>query len=217
MADKGCGQQHLRPTGPDGYPAKVFRIDCTPCEAVLFGGQRRVKKSTLTGGAMEYEIAHDPCWSRTIDGIPLTPDEERAKEAYEVRGSQERDQLTLSLLSKMAGDTTSDLLSQGITGAWAYRGSLAASRPCKNGHSVSFEAQFCESCGADMQEKPAFLEKAVDPGYQGEIPDYDDASVSALRRACEDRGLRFDGDHAALTERLKSDDVARLGVMEVSR
>ena len=214
---RGCGQCHTRPTGPDGFPAKTFRIDCDPCEAQIFGGHRRVKKSTLTGGPLEYEISHDPCWSRSIDAIPLTPDEQRAKEAYENRGTLERDQLTLSLLSRMAGESTPDLLSQGITGAWSYNSPLASSRPCRNGHDVPFSSQFCGSCGVGMNEKPAFLDAPVDPGFQGEIPDYEDAPVSQMRRLCEERGLRFDGDHAALVQRLKSDDKTRLGVKEVSR
>lgn len=215
LADHGCGKSHSRPTGADGFPVHTWRLDCDPCERHLFSGPKRIKKHTASGGALEWEDSHDPMWSRTIEGIPQTPDEEKAKHAYEIRGSAERDQLQTALLMKLAGygeDSIPGPLELGITGAWASPGNLAATRLCKMGHINASGSKFCSTCAADLNEKPDFLKPAVDPGFQGELSLYEDESTEELRSFCKSRDLRFDGDRKALASRLQDNDRERFGL-----
>lgn len=61
----GCGIFHSRPV-IDGAPAKLFAIDCPPCEAYL--------KTRLPDQ-----------WTQNRWDIPLTPDEEREAELLEAQ------------------------------------------------------------------------------------------------------------------------------------
>jgi hypothetical protein len=56
---------------------------------------------------------------------------------------------------------------------------------------------------------PVFMEPLVDPGppQAGEIAvDYSAEDLPALRQMCRNRGLRYDGDRAALAARLEAYD-----------
>jgi hypothetical protein len=80
----GCDEQHARPRDPrTGLPVPVWQLDCAPHEAWLCGDGRPkvlVWEADGNGGFRQQRVsAMDSCWSRTIEGIPMTPDQARAE------------------------------------------------------------------------------------------------------------------------------------------
>jgi hypothetical protein len=77
---KGCGEVHRRPVVA-GAPAKVWALNCHPCEDFL---------------------RSDSLWTTQITTIPETIDETSAREDIEKRGSIEQAQSTADALGQLA-------------------------------------------------------------------------------------------------------------------
>lgn len=76
----GCGESHGRPVVA-GAPAKVWALDCPPCEDFL---------------------RSDSLWSTQVTTIPETLDEENARKDVEKRGAVEQAQSVADALGQLA-------------------------------------------------------------------------------------------------------------------
>lgn len=76
----GCGATHTRPV-THGAPAKVWALDCAPCED---------------------HLRSDPHWAVDALEIPETPDEIRARETQEKRGEHAQKQNLENAVASLA-------------------------------------------------------------------------------------------------------------------
>lgn len=76
----GCGEGHARPVVA-GAPAKVWALNCHPCED---------------------HLRHDKLWSSQITTIPETLDEENTRKDVEKRGAVEQAQSVADALGQLA-------------------------------------------------------------------------------------------------------------------
>jgi hypothetical protein len=80
---KGCDQEHRRPEDPrTGRPVPIWGLECPAHEAWIFGDGRSkilVWEKEGSGFRQQRVSPVQNGWSRTIDGIPLTPDQARAE------------------------------------------------------------------------------------------------------------------------------------------
>lgn len=203
----GCGRGHSRPV-IQGAPARIWRLDCQHC-------------------SNSPTIRADPLWAATISEIPETPDEKRAREDLELRGSRDRDQIMALALARLAGmpeaaDSLQTLLSGTANAGTPH--DLGATKDCPNGHTVSSIQNFCGECGHNFTSLGKAQTGEVQTGSGGtggtltadqvvhlgepataakSEPAYlDTMKVAELREECKQRGLDEHGTKAELRARI---------------
>ena len=204
LGENGCGATHSRPV-THGSPAKVFRLDCEPCEQFLRGDRRPKvlrydidpKTRTVTGQSRVADA--DPMFSSTPDTIPLTPDEARTNSVRSERGAQQIQMIqALAALRATGIEVPPEAL-------WLLErelpaGVLKGTVLCADGHDNQAGTKFCGQCGISMAAKgaispPADAEPQIDLGR---------LHVATLRKKCRDAGLPDKGTKDALIGRLKA-------------
>ena len=207
LGENGCGATHSRPV-THGSPAKVFRLDCEPCEQFLRGDRRPKvlrydidpKTRTVTGQSRVADA--DPMWSSTPDTIPLTPDEARTNSVRSERGAQQIQMIqALAALRATGIEVPPEAL-------WLLErelpaGVLKGTVVCAEGHDNQAGTKFCGQCGISMAAKGAIGPPAEQPPGEP-VVDLDRLHVATLRKRCRDAGLPDKGTKDALIGRLKA-------------
>jgi hypothetical protein len=85
----GCGHEHTREIGPDGYPVSPWAVTCPDCEAWL--------------------LTHDDRWVTAPEDVRETFDERKSRERFESRGLAERDALMALAMARMAGVSQAEI------------------------------------------------------------------------------------------------------------
>ena len=142
----GCDQQHARPVdNRTGLPALIWCLECPPHEAWIMGAGRPkvlVWEPDGNGGFHQRRIAQmEPTWARSIEDIPLTPDQAR----FEVR----RNSLTRRAEQGM--------LQQGLASIAAAYDHQPVTRELLRARQFSGKATAaCHSCYAEFVATAAF-------------------------------------------------------------
>jgi hypothetical protein len=126
----GCGQPHSRPV-VNGAPAKVWALDCPPCEDHLRTSQKH----------------H---WSPVLSEIPETHDERLAREDFEKRGAMDKDALMAAALARLTGLDLPETLAAKMSGV--RPAVTAGAVMCGRGHVNRAAAKFCTECGAAVPQ-----------------------------------------------------------------
>jgi hypothetical protein len=198
-----------------GAPAKIFKLDCPPCEAFLKGDRKqKILKYHIdakTGQSVRQErIADaDPMWSSTPDTIPLTPDEDRTNTTR-----QERGRMQIEMIQALAA-----MRSTGIQvppeAMWLLEreipeGVLKGTVVCANGHDNPAGAKFCMECRVSMATRGAIASFNVHedgqismPAEQPEI-DLGRLHPQTLRKMCREQKLPDKGSKEQLVGRLQA-------------
>lgn len=201
----GCGHSHSRPV-IKGAPAKIFKLECPPCESYLKGDRKgkilRYHIDKITGQAVRQERVadQDPMWSSTPDSIPLTPDEERTNTTRTERGRMQIEMLQALAAIRSSGiDVPAEamyLLERELP-----EGVLRGTVVCANGHDAAAGSQFCPECGISMNARGA-----IGPAEPEEpaVVDLGRLHVQSLRKMCRDRELPDRGSKDDLIGRLQA-------------
>jgi hypothetical protein len=202
----GCGTSHSRPVFK-GAPAKTWKLDCPPCEAVLKGSHKQQKliyETDRKTGAVLRQVRvpdSDPMWSSTPETVPQTPDEERTHELRIERGEQQLRALeSIATLAK-AGINFRDredvlfFLREHQLPEDVIQGAVV----CANGHDNPSGAKFCGECGVSMAARGT-----LPPADAGAPVDLGRLHVQSLRKMCRDAGLPDKGSKDALIGRLQA-------------
>jgi hypothetical protein len=186
-------------------PAKVFKLDCPPCEARLSGAGRpkklvyEVNKTTGQTIRQARVADSDPMWSSTPDTVPLTPDEERVNAVRQERGAQQIQMIqALAALRGTGIDIPAEamwLLERELP-AGVLRGTVV----CANSHDVPAGSAFCPQCGVSMAVRGAI---SSDEGEEPAEVDLSLLHVATLRKRCRDAGLPDKGSKDVLIGRLQ--------------
>ena len=204
LGEHGCGATHTRPV-THGAPAKVFELNCPPCESHL-RGDRRQKKLVYQTNPKTGQVTHqdrvadaDPMWSSTPDTIPLTPDETRTNEVRSERGKMQIEMLqALAALRSTGVEVPPEamwLLERELP-----QGVLRGTVVCLNGHDVPAGLKVCGECGVSMAARAAVEPPAPEP----EEPALDLARLhpQTLKKLCRQRSLPDTGTKDELISRL---------------
>jgi len=199
----GCGAAHMREV-TRGAPAKIFKLECGPCEAYLSGARKpKILKyhiNAKTGQTVRQERVADadPMWGATPDTIPLTPDEERTNTTRQERGAMQIQMLqALAAIRQTGIDVPAEAL-------WLLEreipeGVLKGSVVCASGHDNPAGVKFCGECGVSMAARGAIAAPAA-PGEP--VVDLGRLHVQSLRKMARDRGLPDRGSKNELIQRL---------------
>ena len=204
----GCGAVHSRPV-THGAPAKIWQLDCPPCEAWLRGDhkQKILKYQTdpKTGQVVRQErIADgDPHWSSTPDTVPLTPDEERTNAVRSERGKMQIEMLqALAALRATGVEVPPEAM-------WLLErelpaGVLKGKVVCLNGHDVPAGSKFCPECSVSMAAKAAIESSSEDEHSEPAEPAVDLARLhpQTLKKMCRAQKLPDTGSKEELIARL---------------
>lgn len=198
----GCGLPHSRPV-EQGAPAKVWDLGCPPCEDV----KRR---------------QNDPHWSATPEDVPLTFDQERAREKAEKSGKLDREnQLAAAIieLGKLGSlpEALGRILAPAL-GAAQVPSTLAGQMVCPSGHGNPPGQKFCGDCGQPMSQPAARAAITAPPAPSGRPRRLRDARLDELQALARNRLLDADGTRADLITRLAaagvtSNDLAALSLV----
>lgn len=198
LGARGCGATHTRPV-THGAPAKQFKLDCPPCEAVLKGSRRGVIQSPIskTGPLAMGVIDADPAWSSSPDTVPLTPDEERTDATRRERGKAQIEMLQALAAIRATGvniPVEALYLLENELPAGILKGTML----CANGHDNPAGLKFCGECGTGMAARAAI------GGSDDSEPAVDLARLhpQTLRKMCRDRDLPDKGSKDDLIARL---------------
>jgi uncharacterized Zn finger protein (UPF0148 family) len=123
----GCGNQHARPKNDDGEHVSLWALECPECEVTL---------------------TNDPHWSGNTSEVPLTPEEERAKDKLVTEGNATVQQMTAALAA---------LFAQGVT-----KQSQTGGATCKCGAVSQAGARFCATCGTPFAQGQAVVQASVE-------------------------------------------------------
>ncbi len=182
----GCGLPHSRPV-VIGAPAKIWALDCPPCEE---------------------NLRHDPQWSTTPAEIPETYDEQKTREDFDKRGARDKDAVLAMALAKIAGVELPESMLRMISGVPAH---VPAELECPQGHGQPAGRKFCAECGSPMHGTAAAAaisapQKAAQPpaaaGQPKRPPRLRDQPKSVLQALARQRGLDEDGTNGELIARL---------------
>lgn len=204
-APLGCGASHTRPV-TRGAPAKIFKLDCPPCEAYLRGDHRpkklvyEVNKTTGAPIRQQRVPDADPMWSSTPETVPLTPDEERVDATRRERGKMQIEMLqALAALRSTGIEVPAEAM--WLLESELPEGVLRGKVVCLNGHDVPAGSKFCPECGASMAARGAISqpgpEEPVEP-----VVDLGRLHVQSLRKMARQRGLPDKGTKEQLIQRL---------------
>ena len=201
----GCGNTHSRPV-IKGAPAKVFELNCPPCESYL-RGDRKPKVLKYQTNPKTGQVTHqdrvadaDPMWSSTPDTVPLTPDETRTNEVRSERGRMQIEMLqALAALRSTGVDVPPEAM-------WLLErelpaGVLKGTVVCVNGHDVPTGSKFCPDCGASMAARAAVEPPAPEPAAEQSL-DPSRLHPQTLKKLCRQRGLPDTGSKDELIARL---------------
>ena len=204
----GCGAGHSRPV-THGAPAKIWQLDCPPCESYLRGDRKskilRYQTDPKTGQVVRQErIADaDPMWSSTPDTVPLTPDEERTNTVRSERGRMQIEMLqALAALRSTGIDVPPEAM-------WLLErelpsGVLKGTVVCANGHDTPAGSAFCPQCGVSMAARGVLGSGAPAEPEAPAAVDLGRLHVQSLRKRCRDAGLPDKGSKDALIQRLQA-------------
>lgn len=205
LGEHGCGAAHTRPV-THGAPAKVFQLDCPPCESHLRGDRKakilRYEKDKKTGQVIRQERVADgdPMWSSTPDSVPLTPDETRTNEVRSERG-----RMQIEMLQALAA-----LRSTGVEvppeAMWLLERELPAGvlkgvKVCLNGHDAPAGSAFCPQCGVSMSARAAISSNDADEAAEAAM-DLARLHPQTLKKLCRERKLPDKGTKDELIARL---------------
>src|ERR1019366_2869644 len=204
----GCGATHTRPV-TRGVPAKIFKLECEPCEAHLRGDRKpRILKYQIdknTGQSIRQERVPDSSdlWSSTQDTTPLTPDEERTNATRTERGRMQIEMIQALASIRATGihipPEALFLLEREIP-----EGILRGTMVCANGHDVVAGLKFCGECGIGMNVKAAIEPAGDDSDDEPSAVDLTRLHPQTLRKMCRERDLPDKGSKDALISRLQS-------------
>lgn len=204
VSSGGCGATHSRKV-TQGAKARVWELNCPPCESFLRGDQKP-KIIKVIGGdknkgipsRMDHVADCDPHWSSTPETIPPTPDEENVNSRRQEVASQQLQLLQASAAAKAAGfDIPAEAL-------WLLEEKLGAnlvhgSVECMNGHANQAGTKFCGECGVDMKAR-ASIGSAETP--KADRSEYEGLSIRQLKEICKAEGFPVSGTKKQLIERL---------------
>ena len=188
-----------------GVPAKIFKLECDPCEAHLRGDRKpkklvyQIDKNTGQSIRQERVADSDSMWSSTPDTIPLTPDEERTNATRTERGRMQIEMLQALASIKAAGINVPPeamyLLERELP-----EGVLRGTMVCANGHDVVAGLKFCGECGIGMG-----VRAAIEPADDDEPVAVDLGLLhpQTLRKMCRERELPDKGSKDVLIGRLQ--------------
>ncbi len=199
----GCGNPHYRPV-IKGAPAKIFKLDCPPCESFLKGDRKqKILKYHIdakTGQSVRQErIADaDPMWSSTPDTIPLTPDEDRTNTTRQERGRMQIEMIQALAAMRSTGVQVPPealwLLEREIP-----EGVLKGTVVCAEGHDNAAGVKFCSECGMSMAARGA-----IAPQEPSDEMDLERLHPQTLRKMCRERDLPDRGSKDVLIGRLQA-------------
>jgi len=189
-----------------GAPAKVWKLDCPPCEGYLRGDGKPKVIKVIPGdkeqgipSRMEHVIDAHPQWANTPEGIPPTPDEQHVNKIRAERGSQQLQQLSALAALQKAGlkipDEAMWLLEQNFD-ARIVKGNVI----CKNGHDNVSGSKFCQECGIEMASEGAAEEK--EEKEEEPFVDIWKLDFKALQKMCKGKGISAKGSTDVLRQRL---------------
>ena len=206
----GCGRTHTRPV-TKGVAAKVWRLDCPPCEGYLRGdGKPKLIKNIPADkeaglpGRMEHVPDSNPQWSNTPEGVPPTPDEQHVNKIRTERGAHELQMLQALIAAKGAGMAIPDnamwLLEQNFDPRLIHGKVI-----CANGHDNTAGAKFCSTCGCDMASR-GVIEAPKEEEELTEEPFIDIYKLDfrSLQKMCKEKGLNAKGTTDELRQRLSA-------------
>lgn len=172
-ASGGCGELHGRPVN-QGAPVKLWTLSCEPCET---------------------QLINDPHWSRTISGIPETPDEKAYREDQETKGRLDQQNQTAEALSKLGslGDLPSAIarLADMFSGDPKRERGATTLKSCTGcGVAWSADVKFCPECGlrSDVDANPAPLDEESGPAVGAHI-DVTALSYQQLKDLASEQGV----------------------------
>jgi hypothetical protein len=160
-AIKDCDQEHRRPLDPrTGQPVPIWELNCPAHEAWICGDGKpkilRFEKNEDGGFRQERVSQMEPGWSRTIEGIELTPDQvraegrrnsltRRAEQALLAEGMQN------TRLALEHRPTARELLrSRALAGRGAVK--MATCHACQADYLIG--AQYCPQCAVRVSVLP---------------------------------------------------------------
>lgn len=201
----GCGKTHTRPV-TKGVTAKVWKLDCNPCEGYLRGDGKPKIIKVIPGdkeqgipSRMEHVIDSHPQWSNTPEGVPPTPDEQHVNKIRADRGNQQLQQLSALAALQGAGlkipDEAMWLLEQNFD-----RRIVKGNVICANGHDNVSGSKFCQECGINMASQGA-----IEAGEEEEEEPFIDIwklDFRALQKMCKEKGISAKGSTDELRKRL---------------
>lgn len=185
----GCGITHRRPV-VNGAPAKVWTLDCPPCE---------------------NHLRHDQHWSTTLSELPETYDEKLTREDFEKRGALDERKLMAMALAKLTGIAIPDTIAGAISGRMPH---IPGQLECAACGSASPPGQkFCGECGSPMSgpapqasipgpQPPAERPSPVRAG--GKPRRLQDGRLDELQALARARGLSDQGTRKVLFTRLRA-------------
>jgi hypothetical protein len=198
----------------NGAPVKIWGLDCPPCEADIFGEGKPLKLVYIkdkTGAVLRQERVADtdPCWSRTPDTIPLSPDEERTHALQLERGEQQLRALESIATLDSRGINFRDrpdvlfYLREQELPEDVLQGIIV----CANGHGNVAGLKFCGECGISMAARGAIAAPAPAPAPAASDERPIDLTVlhpQSLKKLARERGLSDKGSKDDLIRRLKA-------------
>lgn len=144
----GCGRSHER------NGARVFRVDCEACSAVVLGHSRPKvwKWGGRERGYMQGQLDTWPGWSATVQDIPLTFDEQLERDRTRQTGQTELERIQAMALAAQLGIPVPQALAASLGGIRELEQMRAEPQTlCPDGHSNRPGAKFCDLCGVSMQ------------------------------------------------------------------
>lgn len=206
LGEHGCGASHSREV-TRGVPAKVFKIDCGPCESYLKGDRKPHKlvyeTDRKTGQVLRQSRVPDadPMYSSTPDSVPLTPDETRTNEIRSERGAQQI-QMIQALAALRATGIEVPPEAMWLLERELPAGVLRGTMLCANGHDNPAGLKFCGECGVSMAARGAIAPQEDPPGEA--VVDLERLHPQTLRKMCRERKLPDSGSKDALIGRLQA-------------
>jgi len=146
-AQGGCGETHSR----DG--ARIFRVDCEKCSAVILGHTRpRTCMWTKERGYVYGQLDPWPGWASSVQDVPLTFDEQLERDRMKATGQTELERLQAMAMAAQLGIPVPQALAASLGGVRALEAMKDHPQTlCPDGHGNRPGARFCDLCGASMQ------------------------------------------------------------------
>lgn len=178
-AHGGCNSAHSRPV-EHGAPAKVWKLSCELCAD---------------------QLRKDPHWSSTPEDIPLTFDEQTARDRAEKSGKLDRENQLASALIELGklgdlpqaiGAAVAAIL--GGAQAQAITNHVPGEMVCAGcGNGQPGGARFCNQCGSAMSQ-PAAKAELPPPPSGGKVPRLRDQPIPVLRGIAKAHGVDLPED-----------------------